>query len=162
VSDRFPGKHTGLVTDNDDPLALGRVRAQVPDVLGDLSSGWCLPSSPYAGDGIGFAAVPAIGAIVHVEWPAGDLTRVPIWSGCAWSNGAGVSGAGPDTVLLVTAAGHRIALDDTGGSESLEIEAASGAKVALSGEGVSVEFGSQKLEMTRASISLNGGALEVR
>ena len=162
MSDRFVGKHLGLVTENADPLSLGRVKARVPDVLGDEATGWCLPCSPYAGDGVGLSAVPPVGSLVHIEWPGGDVTRVPVWAGCAWSNGNGVGGAGPDQVLLVTPAGHRIALSDAAGSEAVEIEAASGAKVSLSGEGVTVEFGSQKLALTRASISLNDGALEVR
>jgi hypothetical protein len=65
-------------------------------------------------------------------------------------------------VLLVTPGGHRISLSDASGSEAIEITAASGAKVALDGDGVTVEFGSQKLALTRSSISLNGGALEVK
>lgn len=158
----FVGKYQGLVVDNADPLGLARVRAQVPEVFGEETTGWCLPATPYAGSGVGFAAVPPVGSTVYVEWPAGDVSRVPIWSGCAWPNGEGVEGAGPDAVLLVTPSGHRIALRDAAGNEAVEIEAASGAKVVLSGEGVTIEFGGQKLAMTRASISLNDGALEVR
>jgi uncharacterized protein involved in type VI secretion and phage assembly len=162
VTDRFTGKYLAVVTDNDDPKALSRLRVQVPEVFGEETTGWCLPSSPYAGPGVGLAAVPPIGSLVFVEWPNGDPTRVPIWAGAAWADGDGVQGAGPDSVLLVTPGGHRISLSDASGSEAIEITAASGAKVALDGDGVTVEFGSQRLALTRASISLNGGALEVK
>jgi len=162
VSGPFVGKYLGMVVDNDDPKALGRLRVQVPEIFGEETTGWCLPCSPYAGAGIGLAVTPPTGSLVFVEWPAGDTTRVPIWSGGGWSDGAGVPDAGPDVLLLVTPAGHKIALRDASGSEAVEIEAASGAKVALSADGVAIEFGGQSISMTRSSISINNGALEVR
>jgi hypothetical protein len=55
-----------------------------------------------------------------------------------------------------------VVVRDASGDEAIEIEAASGAKVVLDGDGVLVEFGSQKLAVSRTSISLNDGALEVR
>jgi hypothetical protein len=161
VTDRFHGKYLGIVTDNTDPKALGRLRVQVPEVFGDETTGWCLPCSPYAGSGVGLSAVPPVGSLVFVEWPAGDTSRVPIWSGGAWPDGEGVADAGPETLTITTPAGHRIVLHDTSGSEAIEVEAASGAKVTLDGDGVLIEFGGQKLAMTRGSISLNDGALEV-
>ena len=162
MTDRFHGKYLGIVIDNDDPKKLGRVRVQVPEVFGDETTGWCLPCSPYAGNGVGLAAVPPVGSLLFVEWPAGDTTRVPIWSGGAWPDGDGVQDAGPETLVLTTPAGHKVVLRDESGSEAIEIEAASGAKVACSNDGISIEFGSQKMAMTRASISLNDGALEVK
>jgi uncharacterized protein involved in type VI secretion and phage assembly len=162
VTDRFHGKYLGIVVDNDDPKGLSRVRVQVPEVFGDEPTGWCLPCSPYAGSGVGLAAVPPVGSLVFVEWAAGDTSRVPIWSGGAWADGDGVEDAGPEALVLTTPAGHKLVLRDESGSESIEIEAASGAKIVLDSDGVQIEFGSQKLAMTRATISLNGGALEVR
>ena len=63
--------------------------------------------------------------------------------------------------MLTTPAGHRVVVRDTSGSEAIEIEATSGAKIVLDADGVVVEFGSQKLAVSRTSISLNDGALEV-
>src|SRR5690242_16334218 len=82
----FYGKYRGVVTDNADPLMLGRVRAKVQDVLGDNESGWALPSSPYAGDGVGLFLIPPKDALVWVEFEHGD-PDYPIWSGCFWSEG---------------------------------------------------------------------------
>ena len=159
--DRFPGKYLGIVVDNDDPSRLSRLRVRVPEVFGEETTGWCMPCSPYAGSGVGLAAVPPVGSLVFVEWPAGDTTRTPIWSGGMWSGGAGVEDAGPDTLVLVTPGGNRIVLRDASGSEAVEIESPSGAKIVLDTEGARLEFGSQKVDLTRASISLNDGALEV-
>ena len=162
MSGRFVGKFPAIVVDNADPKTLGRLRVQVPEVFGEETTGWCLPCSPYAGEGVGLAAVPPAGSLVYVECTGGDPTRVPIWSGGSWPDGAGVPDAGPEALVLTTPAGHRIVLRDTSGSETVEVEAASGAKLTLGGDGVAIEFGSQSISMTRSSISLNGGALEVR
>jgi hypothetical protein len=56
MSDQFFGKYRGAVTDIQDPLMLGRVRAKVPDVMGDQESGWATPCLPFAGRGMGFFA----------------------------------------------------------------------------------------------------------
>jgi len=159
--ERFHGKYLGVVVDNDDPKGLSRVRVQVPEVLGDEETGWCLPCSPYAGCGVGLAAVPPVGSLVFVEWSAGDTTRVPIWSGGVWADGDGPEDAGPETLVLITPGGHSIRLIDEQGSEAIAVEAASGAKLTLDADGVSIEFGQQSIAITKSSISLNGGALEV-
>src|SRR5204863_734899 len=78
VIDRCFGKYLAQVVDNDDPKGLARVRVQVPEILGEETTGWCLPSSPWAGPGVGLAVVPPVDALVLVEWPAGDTGRTPI------------------------------------------------------------------------------------
>ena len=160
--ERFNGKYLGTVVDNDDPKRLARVRVEVQEVFGAQPTGWCVPCSPYSGLGVGLAAVPPLGALVFVEWPAGDTTRIPIWSGGLWPDGEGVDGAGPDALVLLTPGGNRVELRDHAGGEAVEIRSASGAHLTLDSEGVGIAFGSQTVSVTRSSISLNGGALEVR
>jgi cytoskeletal protein CcmA (bactofilin family) len=70
------------VLDNVDPLALGRVLAEVPAVPG-MRLNWANPCVPYAGPAVGFFAIPPIGANVWIEFEAGDPSY-PIWSGCFW------------------------------------------------------------------------------
>jgi uncharacterized protein involved in type VI secretion and phage assembly len=159
--DRFVGKYLGVVVDNQDPKTLSRLKVQVPEVFGEETAGWFLPCSPYAGVGAGFVAVPPIGSVVFVEWPAGDTTRVGVWAGGMWTDGTSVSGAGPDVVLLVTPGGHRIELTDTAGSEAVSITSSSGASVTMDQSGLTLAFGSQKIAMTAASVSVNDGALTV-
>ncbi len=88
MSDGMPfyGKYRGIVTDNQDPSNLGRLKARVPEVLFDVETGWALPFAPYAGEGSGLYTVPEPGAGVWVEFEAGDVSR-PIWSGCFWGTG---------------------------------------------------------------------------
>jgi uncharacterized protein involved in type VI secretion and phage assembly len=83
LRERVYGKYRGIVVDNLDPDGLGRIQAQVVDVLGEVSTGWATPCIPYAGPGLGFFAVPPIGAGVWIEFEAGDVSR-PVWTGCYW------------------------------------------------------------------------------
>ena len=53
VRSRYFGKYRGTVTDNADPTSRGRLKVNVPAVLGDLEV-WAMPCVPYAGDGVGF------------------------------------------------------------------------------------------------------------
>jgi hypothetical protein len=116
-TDGFHGKYRGLVALNVDPLNLGRLKAIVPEVLGEVPSGWALPCAPYAGTGSGFFAVPPIGAGVWIEFEAGDPSR-PIWTGAWWGTGdvpmdeRGVPAQQPTTKILRTEFGLLIALDD--------------------------------------------------
>lgn len=159
VARRFRGKMPGTVKDNDDPDGLCRLDVEVPDVL-EGRTGWCLPASPFAGDQVGLAVVPPVDSQVWVEWPDGDLTRPPVWSGGAWTTGNGVPGAGPGVVVLLTSAGHRIELDDDG--SSITITSAGGPVVTLDGNGVSIDNGSgATITMQGAKVSINGDALTV-
>lgn len=116
-TDRFYGKYRGLVTINVDPLNLGRLKAIVPEVLGEIPSSWALPCAPYAGTGAGFFAVPPIGAGVWIEFEAGDVSR-PIWTGCWWATGEvpmdekGIPAQAPTTKVFRTEFGLLMAYDD--------------------------------------------------
>ncbi len=112
----FYGKYRGLVTDNQDPLNRGRVKARVPEVLGDVDTGWALPAAPYAGDGVGAYTVPAVGAGVWIEFEAGDVSN-PIWAGCWWGDGQlpkdeTGSDSTPSRKIVRTDQGLLLALDD--------------------------------------------------
>ena len=120
------GKYRGVVTDNADPSDLGRLRARVPEVLGDVESGWALPAAPYAGDGLGSFAVPPADAGVWIEFESGDVSR-PIWSGCWWASGqlpANEDGtaAKPPLKILRTEKGLMVSMDDDGETISVSDE----------------------------------------
>lgn len=120
---RFYGKYRGTVTDNDDPTSLGRIRALVPEVLGDVQTGWAVPALPYSGNGSGSYTVPAVDAGVWIEFEAGDVSR-PIWTGCWWSEGqlpkdeAGADTA-PHLKILRSETGLLVALNDDDGTITL-------------------------------------------
>jgi hypothetical protein len=115
-ADRFYGKYRGLVLNNQDPLNQGRLQATVPEVLGEVPTGWASPCSPYAGTQAGFFAIPPLGAGVWVEFEAGDVSR-PVWTGCWWGSAEvpmqpmGVPTT-PTTKILRSDFGLIVAMDD--------------------------------------------------
>jgi uncharacterized protein involved in type VI secretion and phage assembly len=82
---QFYGKYRGHVADNEDPLQLGRIRVLVPAVDG-MTANWALPCTPYAAPQAGLLFLPPVGALVWIEFEAGD-PGYPIWSGCFWERG---------------------------------------------------------------------------
>ena len=125
------GKYRGLVTDNDDPKKLGRLRAKVKEVLGDTESGWALPALPYSGDGLGFYTVPPVGAGVWVEFEAGNVER-PIWTGAWWGDGQlpkNESGteATPPIKIWRSEKGMLVALDDS--AQTITLSDSSGSNL---------------------------------
>lgn len=163
----FYGKYRGVVTDNDDPLMTGRVRAKVPDVTGDQESGWALPCAPFGGSGMGFFAVPKVGAGVWIEFEHGD-PDYPIWSGCWFGSLAEMppqllSPPSPaKKVMLITAGGHTILLDDTPGVGGITLETAGGQKIVLNSQGIEINNGKEgTIKLAGPQVSINGGALEV-
>ncbi len=85
VQQRYYGKFRGKVINNVDPLFLGRIQANVPAIM-NMELNWAMPCSPYAGPGVGFFAIPPIGASVWIEFEQGD-PHYPIWVGCFWEEG---------------------------------------------------------------------------
>lgn len=131
VRGRFYGKYEAVVSEVEDPLAIGRLRAKVPAVLGeDLTCGWALPCAPFGGKERGMYALPDVGDTVWIEFAAGDPSR-PIWSGCFWgapSSSSQVddlaeapgpeipSEAKPGHLVIKTKAGHLVHIDDEAGT----------------------------------------------
>jgi len=156
---RFFGKYRGQVTDVGDPENLGRIMALVPSVMGaDTPVGWALPAFPFSGDGSGQVMLPAVDAMVWIEFEGGNLD-FPIWSGGFFLPGQRPA---PDTKgahVIVTPGGHKLVLDDDGGS--LSLEHSGGAKVELTADGITLSIGGSKIELSLTAISLNEGIVKV-
>ncbi len=165
MSEPFYGKYRGVVTDINDPLMMGRVKATVPDVLGDQESGWALPCAPFGGSQVGFFALPTTGAGVWIEFEHGD-PDYPIWSGCWWGSAAEVPPlllAPPyKKLMIVTEGGQSITLDDTPGVGGITLETSSGQKIVLTALGIEIDNGQgAAIKMTGPQVSVNNGALDV-
>lgn len=159
VQNRFFGKYAGVVTNVEDPLEIGRIRAKVPAVLGEeVETGWALPCAPFGGGkDRGFLMLPEVGDTVWMEFAAGDVSQ-PIWTGAFWGapDSAGQQDdlaqeagsevptaedkkAGPGRHVLRTAAGHRLLLDDEGdivlthGGDKVELRLTKDGEVEIKG-----------------------------
>ncbi len=87
---RWYGKYRAFVRDHHDPERLGRVRMEIPAVLGtgrENWSEWAYPCFPYGGnDDGGCFLVPEEGASVWAEFEGG-IVQHPIWTG-VWLAGS--------------------------------------------------------------------------
>lgn len=156
---RFLGKYRGVVVDNQDPSRLGRVRARVPDALGDNVSGWALPSSPYAGKGVGLFMIPPADALVWIEFEHGD-PDFPIWTGCFWSEADVPTPNGSPDVKLLKTDSATLTIDDSKGRSGVTIETTSGLKLVLDSSGIEITNGQSKIKLSGPNVSIND-ALEV-
>lgn len=84
---KFFGKYRGVVTNNRDPMQMGRIRAQVPGLFGGNESGWAMPCVPGGLSKVKGSALPKIGARVWIEFEKGDPDS-PIWTGFWFGNAA--------------------------------------------------------------------------
>lgn len=87
MSQKYFGKFRGVVTDNRDPLQIGRVLARVPAVLEMTDPAWAMPCAPRALPTRTGSGLPKPGANIWVEFENGDMNS-PIWSGCFYNNSA--------------------------------------------------------------------------
>lgn len=138
VERRFYGKYRGFVVDNKDPKYLGRLKLQVPSVLGaEVVTGWAMPCTPYGGQSNqGLLCIPDERAGVWVEFEEGDL-EFPIWVGTFWSAPGGESELPtlndakgqeqsneqepPTRKIIKTRKGHTIQFEDKDNEEMVTI-----------------------------------------
>jgi hypothetical protein len=162
---RFFGKYRGEVTNALDPLGLGRVQVACPAVLGDARNVWAMPCAPFAGPGVGFFAIPPVGAKVWVEFEGGD-PDYPIWSGCFWGLGEAPATPAVPQVKVFQTDGIKLELSDLPGAGGFTLEVGPPAvplpiKFVCNASGIEISHGAAKVALTPASVSINDGALEV-
>jgi uncharacterized protein involved in type VI secretion and phage assembly len=111
---RFYGVYRGTVTDNQDPLQTGRIRARVPEVTGEAASEWAVLCVPF-----GIVSIPPVGADVLIQFEQGDPDR-PVVMGSVWNAPADTATlllAPPyREVVIQTGSGHQVILEETPGT----------------------------------------------
>ncbi|MFF5982326.1 phage baseplate assembly protein V [Streptomyces olindensis] len=170
-SNRYLGKFRGRVVDNDDPLRIGRITVEVPDVLGDEPSTWALPCLPFTGPESGQFAVPPPGAGVWVEFEQGDPS-FPVWTGC-WYGAAEElppdarrelgAGSPAKPVVVQTPGAHKLVMNDTPGAEQgILLQAQGGAYIRITREAVVIATGAGAEVVLRGrEVTINEGQLTV-
>ena len=164
----FYGKYRGTVINNVDPMQMGRLMVQVPDVSNVLPSTWAMPSAPFAGAQSGSLAVPPLGASVWVEFEQGD-SDYPIWSGCFWGSSAEVPAmalAAPPGVqaIVLQSVGQNILMlsDVPGPTGGILLQSSSGAMIAINDTGITISNGQgATITLTGPTVMVNQGALAV-
>lgn len=129
----------GIVTDNQDPDGLFRVKVKFPWLSDDIESSWARIASPMAGNGRGFHFLPEIDDEVLVAFEHGDISR-PYILGALWngkdlpaisnSNAKG-GGSAVNHRRIKTRYGHILDLEDTGGEERIVLQTPGGQRIVL-------------------------------
>lgn len=109
----------GVVTNNDDPQARGRVRVRLPWLGDEAEAQWARVASPGAGDQRGLLLLPEVNDEVLVGFEQGDISR-PIVLGGLWNGQDALPAPSSDVVVngevnqrvWVTRLGHKIVLSD--------------------------------------------------
>jgi uncharacterized protein involved in type VI secretion and phage assembly len=121
---RISGVVVGIVTNNQDPEGLGRVKVKFPWLSDEDESGWARVAVPMAGKDRGFFFLPEVEDEVLVAFEHGDMNS-PYVVGALW-NGKDTpplkNDEGKNHVRLIQSRSkHVIKLNDEEGKETIEI-----------------------------------------
>jgi uncharacterized protein involved in type VI secretion and phage assembly len=167
---KYYGKYRGMVLNNVDPMQIGRLLVQVPDVMGPLTSSWAMPCMPFASIQAGIYAVPPIKAGVWVEFEQGDPDH-PIWVGGFWGLVAEVPALalvpapppGQNIVLQTTGQNTVLVSDVPGPTGGIMLKAKTNAMLSLSDTGVILTDGKGgMITITAGVVTVNQGALVIK
>jgi hypothetical protein len=151
------GKHRGKVINNIDPLQLGRIVALVP-AISELPLTWATPCVPYAGRGVGFFAVPPIGANVWIEFEGGDPGK-PIWTGCFWGKGEVPAQPAVPTTKVFKTELITLSFNDLTAELKLEVKTPTGLQtVVMDPSGIKLSSNVATVSITQQSIELKHSA----
>ncbi len=163
---KYYGKHRGMVMSNIDPMQMGRLMVQVPDVTSLAPGSWAMPCVPIAGIQNGMFAMPLIGSGVWIEYEQGD-PDYPIWVGCFWGSAAEIPALARHTppvlsaITLQTPLQNGITISDLPGpTGGIMIKSATGATLIVNDTGIYIQNGKgASLVMVGPSVTINNGAL---
>jgi uncharacterized protein involved in type VI secretion and phage assembly len=155
VRNRFYGKYRGTVVDVD--ASTMRIKASVPSVLPQASTGWCMPCVPYAGPQVGFLMLPEVGSGVWIEFEGGDVSY-PVWTGCYWNSGEIPSQASATAKCILASSGS-LTLDNDAGSVTLADSNQN--TIVIDSSGITSTSGSGSVAIGTSGVNVNNGALEV-
>jgi phage protein D/phage baseplate assembly protein gpV len=122
------GLMVGIVTDNNDPENLGRVKVKFPTYSDNIESWWCRLATIMAGNNRGVAYFPEVNDEVIVGFEHGDPTRGCVL-GAVWNGsdtlpkpiGQLVSGGQTIRRVTRTRKGHEFILIDEPGQEGIHL-----------------------------------------
>jgi len=121
---RIHGVVVGLVTNNQDPDGMGRVKVKFPWLSDVDESAWARIAAPMAGKQRGTYFLPEVDDEVLVAFEHGDV-RFPYVVGALW-NGQDASPVtnddGKNNIRMIKSrSGHVVKLNDEDGKETIEI-----------------------------------------
>lgn len=165
---KYWGKYRGMVLNNVDPMQMGRLMVQVPDVTSLIPGTWAMPCVPVAGIQNGMVALPMIGSGVWIEYEQGD-PDFPIWVGCFWGSAAELPALSHLTPPVISAITFQTPLqngvtisDLPGPTGGIMLKSTTGASIIVNDTGIYIQNGKgASIVMAGPSVTINAGALVV-
>ena len=159
---RVTGVVIGIVTNNNDPDRLGRVKLRFPWLGASIESDWARVAAPMAGNGRGLYFLPEVEDEVLVLFERGDV-RVPFVIGALWNGqdqAPAVNSDGKNALRVIKSRkGHLIRFDDSEDAPKIEvIDASSGNRIVIDTKDDTVTITAGKhivLEAPEGDIRLN-------
>lgn len=123
-SDRFYGVVVGVVTNNQDPEDMHRVKVRFPWLSNDVESNWARVAAPMAGNDRGAYFLPEVDDEVLVAFEHGRVDH-PYIVGSLWNGQDSAPESNADGEnnhrTIKSRSGHVLRLNDKSGSETIEI-----------------------------------------
>ena len=124
LTTRIYGVVVGLVTNNQDPDGVGRVKLRFPWLSDQDESQWARIAAPMAGKDRGAYFLPEVDDEVLVAFELGDIRR-PYVVGALWNSKdtpPASNGDGKNNIRIIKSrSGHVVKLNDEDGKETIEI-----------------------------------------
>lgn len=154
------GVAIAIVTDNNDPEGLGRVRVSFPWYESDNKSYWARIAVPMAGKQQGTYFLPEKGQEVLVAFEREDV-RFPFVIGALWNGKEATpitnADGKNDQRLIRSRKGHQLLFDD-GARGLVELKLNDGKKLAIDDDGIRLDDG----KGNSLTIDSNSGALDIK
>ena len=166
---RMFGVVVGIVSNNQDPDGLGRVRVYFPWLADNAESSWARVASPMAGEGRGVYFLPDVGDEVLIAFQHGR-PKAPVIIGALWNGKAKPPANNEDgknaVRVIQSRSGHLVRFDDTDGAEKIEIIDKSGNnKFVIDTKSNTVTIaadGDLVIQSTNGKVALSGKTIEVK
>jgi uncharacterized protein involved in type VI secretion and phage assembly len=163
------GVAVGIVTNNQDPDGLGRVRLRFPWLDDAVASYWARIATPMAGKERGLYFLPEVDDEVLVAFQHGRVDT-PVVLGGLW-NGKdkppGANGDGKNNLRIIKSrSGHVVRLDDSDGEEKIEIVDKSGKnKLVIDTAANTVTIAADAdivIQSANGKIAISGKSVEIK
>jgi len=158
-SGRLYGKYKGEITDRDDRKKRGRLRVKVEGITDDKGI-WAEPCVPYAGDGIGFFAMPPKGTGVWIEFLDGRIDRM-VHCGFFWRDGELASQDYDPARVHFETGSLRIEIKDASDEITIEIKK-NGGSITIKGGEITLKANSVTQEAAGNKVVLDATAFDVK
>ena len=167
-ADDLHGVMIGIVTNNQDPHGLGRVKVRFPALARDVESQWARIVSPGAGAQRGWYWLPDLDDEVLVCFEGGRF-ELPLILGSLWNGKDKPPETNADGKnarhLVKTRGGHTIVLDDSEDAPTIAIADRRGNRIVISSRDNAITLSAEGdivLQSHSGTISLRAAAVDIQ